>query len=116
MFGKSQTGAGHGQCSPSFPRCYTLLPEGQEREGVSALGQMGKCLRTYRKEWEVKNKKEPGEEVRRKEREGGEEVRSPGGREERRRGGREGVTDGSGTRLIGCRIALCSFYKICSHK
>ena len=36
MFGKSQTGAG--QCSPSFPRCYTLLPEGQEREGVSSLG------------------------------------------------------------------------------
>ena len=36
MFGKSQTGAG--QCSPSFPRCYKLLPEGQEREGVSALG------------------------------------------------------------------------------
>ena len=70
MFGKSQTGAG--QCSPSFPRCYTLLPEGQEREGVSSLGQMGKCLCTYRKEWEVKSKKEPGEEVRRREKEEGE--------------------------------------------
>ena len=32
MFGKSQTGAG--QFSPSFPRCYTLLPEGQERGGL----------------------------------------------------------------------------------
>ena len=60
MFGKSQTGAGHGQCSPSFPRCYMLLPEGQEREGVSSLGQMGKCLCTYSKACEVKSKKEPG--------------------------------------------------------
>ena len=82
---------------------------------MSALGHGEMSVRTVRygrsrvrrsqDSWPRRRSEKEGERGRKKSK----KSRRKGGEEE----GREGVIDGSGTRLIGCRIALCSFYKIC---
>ena len=65
---------------PAFPGVTRCCLKGKRERGSLHWGT-GKCLCTYSKAWEVKSKKEPGEQVRRREKDEGEEVRSPGGRE-----------------------------------